>query len=207
VVKSRDSSVGIALGYGLDDRGQGIFLFTTASRTALGPTQPPIQWVPGTPLGVELSGHETDHSPTSSAKVKEWVELYLHIPSTPSWCGAQLKISTGTTLPLFLYLYLYLYLLPFTFSGWGDETCWPAHTVSPLCICFVLLVKRSCNPHLRTAWATYVAVALRSPNGASGEQICQSVLASAAEIITVAWGRVLEGGGGTKWAFFYFFES
>jgi hypothetical protein len=25
----------------------GIFLFTTASRTALGPTQLPIQWVPG----------------------------------------------------------------------------------------------------------------------------------------------------------------
>jgi hypothetical protein len=25
----------------------GIFLFTTASRTALRPTQPPIQWVPG----------------------------------------------------------------------------------------------------------------------------------------------------------------
>jgi hypothetical protein len=47
---SRDSSVGIALGYGLDDRGSsvrfpaglGIFLFTAASRTALEPTQPPI---------------------------------------------------------------------------------------------------------------------------------------------------------------------
>jgi hypothetical protein len=46
---------GIALGYGLDDWGSrvrflaelGIFLFTTASRTALGPTQPPIQWLPG----------------------------------------------------------------------------------------------------------------------------------------------------------------
>jgi hypothetical protein len=43
---------GIALGYGLDDlefeslHGLGTFLFTTASRTALGPTQPPIQRVP-----------------------------------------------------------------------------------------------------------------------------------------------------------------
>jgi len=27
-------------------QGQGIFLFTTASRPALWPTQPPIQWVP-----------------------------------------------------------------------------------------------------------------------------------------------------------------
>jgi hypothetical protein len=43
----------IALGYGLDDRGfesrkgLGIFLFTTASSPDLGPTQPPIQWIPG----------------------------------------------------------------------------------------------------------------------------------------------------------------
>jgi hypothetical protein len=41
---------GMALGYGMDDRAVGfdsrqelgIFLFTTASRTALGPTHPPI---------------------------------------------------------------------------------------------------------------------------------------------------------------------
>jgi hypothetical protein len=53
--KSRGSSVGIALGYVLDDRvvgfdsrrGPRVFLFTTASRMALGPTQLPIQWVPG----------------------------------------------------------------------------------------------------------------------------------------------------------------
>jgi hypothetical protein len=38
-------------------RGLGIFLFTTAYRTALRPTQPPIQWVPGAPfLGVKRPG-------------------------------------------------------------------------------------------------------------------------------------------------------
>jgi hypothetical protein len=36
------------------------------------------------------SGREADHSPPSSAEVKEWVELYLHSPNTPSWRGAEL---------------------------------------------------------------------------------------------------------------------
>jgi hypothetical protein len=53
-------------------RGPGIFLFTTASRTALGPTQPPIQWVPGAlSLGAKRSGREAHHPPPSSAEVKE----------------------------------------------------------------------------------------------------------------------------------------
>jgi hypothetical protein len=34
------------------------------------------------------SGREADHSPPSSAEVKEWVELCLHSPNTPSWRGA-----------------------------------------------------------------------------------------------------------------------
>jgi hypothetical protein len=86
---SRDSSVGIALGYGLDYRGcrvrfpagLGISLFTTASRTALGPTQPPIQWVPGAlSLGVTRMGREADHLPPSSAEVKNaW--SYTYTPS------------------------------------------------------------------------------------------------------------------------------
>jgi hypothetical protein len=52
-------------------RGLEIFLFTTESITALGPTQPPIQWVPGAlSLGVKRLGHEADHSSPSSSEVK-----------------------------------------------------------------------------------------------------------------------------------------
>jgi hypothetical protein len=68
---------------GFDSRGLGI-LFTTTSRMALGPTQPPIQSVPvDLSLEVKRPGREADHSPPSSAKVKEWVELYLHSLNTP----------------------------------------------------------------------------------------------------------------------------
>jgi hypothetical protein len=42
-------------------------------------------------------GHEADHSPLSSAEVKEWVALYLHFPNTPSWHGAQLGGAQGFT--------------------------------------------------------------------------------------------------------------
>jgi hypothetical protein len=36
-------------------------------------------------------GREADHSPPSSAEVKECAELYLHSPNIPSWHGAQFK--------------------------------------------------------------------------------------------------------------------
>jgi hypothetical protein len=46
------------------------------------------QWVPGAlSLGVKRPGREADHSPPSSAEVKECVELYLSSPNTPSWRG------------------------------------------------------------------------------------------------------------------------
>jgi hypothetical protein len=41
------------------------------SGMALGPTQPPIQWISGVlSLGVKQPGHKADHSPPSSAQVK-----------------------------------------------------------------------------------------------------------------------------------------
>jgi hypothetical protein len=68
---------GIALSYRLDDRGfesrqgLGIFLFTAASTPVLGPTQPPIQSVPGAfSLGVKRPEREEDHSPPSSGELK-----------------------------------------------------------------------------------------------------------------------------------------
>jgi hypothetical protein len=58
---------------------------------ALGPTQPPIQWVPGDlSLGVKRPGHETDHSPRSSAEVKNaW--RYTSTPQYAfmAWCLAK----------------------------------------------------------------------------------------------------------------------
>jgi hypothetical protein len=91
------SSVSITLGYGL-----GIFLFITTPRMALGYTQLPIQWVPGAfSLRVKHPGHEADHSPLSSAEVKEWVELYLHSPIRLHGMVLNLKKAQGQ-----LYLYL-----------------------------------------------------------------------------------------------------
>jgi hypothetical protein len=107
---SRDYSVGIALVYRLDDRDSRVRFPAGAENFSLHhrvqTTQPPIQWVPGAiSLGVKRPGREADHSPPSSAEVKECVELYLHSSDTPSWRGAHLKKAKGQ-------LYLYLYLLP-----------------------------------------------------------------------------------------------
>jgi hypothetical protein len=64
-----------------------IFTFAIASTLALGPTQLPIQWVPGI-LSPELRrpGCEDYHSPASSAEVKNtW--SYTSTPHTSSWRG------------------------------------------------------------------------------------------------------------------------
>jgi hypothetical protein len=93
---------GVALSYGLDDRGfesrqeLQIFLFTTAFRPALGPTQPPVQWVRGVlSLGAKRPGSETKHSPSPSAEVKN-VWGYVSTPPI-SLHGVVLNEATDTS--------------------------------------------------------------------------------------------------------------
>jgi len=71
--------------------------FTHPSRPALGPTQPPIQWVPGL-SGCKVAGAWHWPPTSSSDEVKERVELYIYT-SGPSWH------VLGWTLPFPLYLY------------------------------------------------------------------------------------------------------
>jgi hypothetical protein len=74
------SVVGKATGYTLNDQGVGVrfsvlsrfFKLSISSGPALGPIQPPIQWVPETLCpGLKRQGHEADHSSPTSVEVKK----------------------------------------------------------------------------------------------------------------------------------------
>jgi hypothetical protein len=101
LLKSRDSEVGIATSYGLEDRGFGVRvpvgsrIFSTSSRPALGPL---IQWVPGAlSPGVKQPGREADHSSATRAEVKKtWIYR-----STPPYT---FTVSKAITLPYIFFL-------------------------------------------------------------------------------------------------------
>ena len=75
---SRDSSVGIATRYGLDDAG-------IESLTGLVAHPASYTMSTGSFPGVKRPGRVVDHPSPSSAKVKERVELYLYSPSGHLW--------------------------------------------------------------------------------------------------------------------------
>jgi hypothetical protein len=74
---SRDSSVSIETGKGIDIRG---FLSCTSSRLALRPTQSPIHSV----NCVKRLGRDADHSPPSSVEVKNGGAI-PPLPDISSW--------------------------------------------------------------------------------------------------------------------------
>ena len=78
-----DSSVGIRNRYGIDGYGDRIPVevrFSAPVQT--GPRAHPASYTMGTGsfLGAKRPGRGVDHAPTSSAEVKERLELYLYSP-------------------------------------------------------------------------------------------------------------------------------
>jgi hypothetical protein len=98
-VNSRGSSASIVtrLRAGLPDsipgRGRDSFLIVTASKPALGPTKPPIQWVlRSRSPGIKRTGREANHSPPPSAELR-MRGLIQPLPYTSLWIGASLSID------------------------------------------------------------------------------------------------------------------
>jgi hypothetical protein len=84
-IVTRDKSVYIATGNGLEDRGMipdksKVFLFSTRSRPALGTTKPRILWVLGNPSPAA-------YSPPSSTKMNNGGAIPpLHDNTFMEWC-------------------------------------------------------------------------------------------------------------------------
>jgi hypothetical protein len=101
------------------------------------------------PMGTTGSfpGGEADHSPSSSAKVKECMELCLHSHNVPSWHGAQLKNSTGTTYFTFI----------FEISSSGQDQIWKPLKLTTANLQIILAYKVSIDgvlglSGLRLSW-------------------------------------------------------
>jgi hypothetical protein len=122
VTRLRDGPPGFGSWEGL-----GFFLLAAASILGLGPTQPPIQWVPEVlSPGVKRPGREADYSPPSAVEVKNQWSYTCISQICLQWRDAQLSSGRGTTLSLYVFMtwyfvkqktqwQLYLYLYSYVF--------------------------------------------------------------------------------------------
>jgi hypothetical protein len=95
--------------------GWDFFLFTTVSRPALGHTRPPIQWVPGTlSLGVKRPECEADHSPATSAEVKNaWSYTSTPKYAFMAWFSVEAQGQKRLqSLVLFMMRYFFISMYP-----------------------------------------------------------------------------------------------
>jgi len=76
-------------------------------RAALGPTQPPVQWMPGISRSKKWPGRDADPSPPSSAVGHETVELYVYSPYGPYGLYRASVPVQGCTLPLPFFSYIF----------------------------------------------------------------------------------------------------
>jgi hypothetical protein len=92
---------------------------TLAQRPAMGPTRPPVQWIPALFPGVKRPGRGVEHPPPPTAKVKERAELLPYSPSGPSWP------VLGSTHLYFTFIHLSLKRLTGTIArGCQPEQIW-----------------------------------------------------------------------------------
>ena len=120
-VRGPGSSVGITTDYWLDGPGSnpgGDEIFRPC-RSALGPTQPPVKWVPRLSRGKVRPGRAADHSP---------------LPVPRSWKSRAIPLPTlWTTLYLFIYIYVYIHTSLFQFPLVAKGVPFIAGTQSNLC--------------------------------------------------------------------------
>jgi hypothetical protein len=158
--RSRDSVVGIATGYGLDDGGFEVRV-PVASRIFSSPNRPDRLWGPPSLLSngyrglspvVMRQGREADHSPPANAKVHSPICLHGVVLNS---------LSTRTPLPFIwvtvMYNLSFFYLSFYNHKDGGPSlTCYPWHLTQHFSSYPLYLDIVSSIPKLRESHKFYI---------------------------------------------------